>query len=79
MNGRLGEGVTLSCDTVLTAAPYGLIMSLGQTRVEDQTRALNQGAIVPANEISRGTQSLIDALAVEDCEPNGDSEGSAKL
>ena len=79
MNGRLGEGVTLSYDTVLTATPYGLIMTLGQPRVEDQTRALNQGAIVPANEISRATQSLIDALPVEDFEPGGDSEGSAKL
>lgn len=80
MNSRLVEGVTLSYDTALTATPYGLMMTLGQPHVEEQTRALNQGAIVPANEISQSTQSLMDILPVEDFEPNSEeSEGSAKL
>ena len=80
MNSRLVEGVTLTYDTALTATPYGLIMTLGQPHVEEQTRSLNQGAIVPANEISQSTQSLIDILPVEDAEPNsGDLENSSKL
>lgn len=80
MNSRLAEGVTLTYNTALTSTPYGLMMTLGEPQVEDQTRALNQGAIVPAAEISHSTQSLMDALPVEDFEPNGDdSENSSKL
>ena len=79
LNGRLIEGVTLSYNAALSSTPYGLLMTVGNPRVEEQTRALNQGAVVPAVDISNVTQSLIDAVPVEDFEPGGDSEDSAKL
>ena len=60
MNSRFAEGVTLTYDTDFTATDNGIELTLGEARVEDQTRALNQGAIVAAGEISGGTYRIMD-------------------
>ncbi len=69
MNSRFAEGVTLTYDTELTSTANGIELTLGEARVEDQTRALNQGAIVSAGEISNGTFRIMDSLHVEDFDP----------
>ena len=69
MNGRFAEGVTLTYDTDFNATSNGLELTLGAVRVEDQTRALNQGAIVAAGEISNDTYRIMDSIRVEDFDP----------
>ena len=69
MNSRFAEGVTLTYDTELTPTSNGIELTLGAPRVEEQTRALNQGAIVASGEISNGTNRIMDSLRVEDFDP----------
>ena len=80
LDGRFAEGVTLTYDADLAATDNGLELTLGASRVEEQTRALNQGAIVSSGEIVRATDRIINALQVEDFEPGGeDSNANANL
>lgn len=69
MNSRFAEGVTLTYDTEMNATNNGLELTLGNARVEDQTRALNQGAIVASGEISNSTVRVMDSIRVEDFDP----------
>ena len=69
MNSRFAEGVTLTYDTEMNATSNGIELTLGAARVEEQTRALNQGALVSAGEISQGNYRIMDSLRVEDFDP----------
>ncbi|MBR4903750.1 MAG: autotransporter outer membrane beta-barrel domain-containing protein [Selenomonadaceae bacterium] len=76
MNSRFAEGVTLTYDTELTPTSNGIELTLGAARVEEQTRALNQGAVVSSGEISNATSQIMDSLKVEDFDPT-DEESKA--
>ena len=72
MGSRFAEGVTLTYDTEMTATGNGVELTLGSARVEEQTRALNQGAIVSTGEITNDTFRIMDALRVEDFDTSDD-------
>lgn len=75
MNNRFAEGVTLTYDTELNTSNNDVTLTLGPARVEEQTRAFNQGALVSSGEISRGTERLVDTLPIEDFEPGSEESG----
>lgn len=80
MNSRFAEGVTLTYDTEMNATNNGVELTLGDARVEDQTRALNQGAIVASGEISNSTARIMDSIRVEDFDPTDEeSKESSNL
>lgn len=77
MGSRFDEGVTLTYDTEMTSTGNSIELTLGAAHVEDQTRALNQGAIVSTGEISNNTLRIMDSLRVEDFDPTDEESKEA--
>ena len=77
MGSRFAEGVTLTYDTEMTSTNNGIELRLGAANVEEQTRALNQGAIVSTGEIANDTLRIMDSLRVEDFDPTDEESKEA--
>ena len=63
---KFAEGVTVTYDSEITATDNGLVLTIGNPHVEEQTKALNQGVLDSSKVVARGTERIIDWLPPEE-------------
>ena len=64
--GKFAEGVTLTYEPVLTSDSNNVYLTLGEAKVEEQTRALNQPILDSVSVLGRGTDRLLEWLPPEE-------------
>lgn len=63
---KFAEGVTVTYDSQLEQNGNSLVLTVGDPKIEEQTRALSQGVLSAEGAVSRGTERILDWLPPEE-------------